>query len=112
MNNQIEIKQLPQKVKATLLIENSFGLPVVRHVWLHKYGKSEKGYNEKVVAFYTIKGKKQLKGTKFDKVVIGQGWQEIEGAINTTKGSADFVSCDNVKFEALKAKVQGVIVEA
>ena len=105
-----EIKQLEQKIKATILLVNGLGMPILRHVWLTGYGteKSAWGGKDKVIAYFTYKGKRKRTGLKFDKAIIGEGWQDIKGCFNTSDG--EFTCFEDSQFKTLAEKVEKVII--
>lgn len=53
---------LENKIKATLLLENTFGLPIARNIWLHAYELRQREYSafeNDLVVYYTEKGKRK-----------------------------------------------------
>lgn len=106
-------------VKATLIIINTWGLPIVRNVWLKRVEvKNKDSYctwrnaEQAVSAWYTIKGKRKTTGTKFTGgVTIALGWQDIEGAFNNTPNS-EFLSFENGKLEELSALAKDVLISS
>lgn len=107
----------PFKIKATILLENTFGIIVARHVWLKKtYFEKVNGsfYNQKLVAIYTPKGKKKKVGFRFEKAVIAKGWQNVPGAMVKTI-PADFIAFDeshSVKYEDCKKSLSDIILDS
>ena len=103
---------LPAKIKATILIENSWGMPIVRHIWLYSYEmrKEKYDYKESLVAFFTYKGKRKQIGLKFEQAVIAKGWQEIKGAMNNTD-NVEFECFDDTHFDTLEKQLVNIIIK-
>ncbi len=97
--------------KATMVIMNSLGLVVVRHVTLVEM-KLRKPYQS---AFYydlavwlSAKGQKSVLGFQYDEIAIFEGWQQFE----QKKSNLTIIGeCNNLDFEATKAKFQNLIIE-
>jgi len=86
--NMLENIKLNEKY--TLIIENTVGMMVHRHVRINKAEevlKDSYGYNKDkcLQLIYTLKGKRKKTGTKFkdNKIAIVEGWQEIKETINS-----------------------------
>ena len=108
----IEEKTFPA-LKATLLLENDWGLPIVRHVKLTHVGTRKKisGYGNQLVCKYVIKGERKRRGTRFDKVIVFEGWVDVEGAFNSTKGKGtDSISFDSANFDFLVQSVDAEVI--
>jgi hypothetical protein len=101
---------LDKKIKATILLENTWGMNIVRHVWLRVYGTKKSGFKSEIYAHYTYKGKRKTVGFSFEKAVIAKGWQNIETPVDISKNT-EFVIFDEETFELLKAKLENIIIE-
>jgi hypothetical protein len=99
---------LTSKTKATILLENAFGFPIVRHVWLTSYEVEKKGFKTKLMARFTFKGKRKPTGYKYENAVICEGWQDFKGAFNTSE-NGDFLAFDYSKFEEIKKQAKNII---
>lgn len=68
--------------KATMLIQNTVGALVARHINLETLLAEEKNGAHSVVIRYKLKGKRKLTGTRIfqrdTQLVIAKGWQSIE----------------------------------
>ena len=77
-------QEFAPKTKATLVILNGLGIQVHRHVYLNSF-KVEKNptnfYQDRLTAYYILKGKRTVIGTRFDvrDITIALGWQGEEG---------------------------------
>ena len=97
--------------KATMVIMNSIGLVVVRHVTLvdmklQKPYQSAFNYN---LAIWSIeKGKRSPKGFQYDQVAIFEGWQSIEQNKSNITIIAEF---NDNKFEMAKSQFKNMIIE-
>jgi len=76
--------------KYTLIIENTMGMMVHRHVRINEASEvlKDPSYAYKgncLRLIYTLKGKRTKTGTKFtdNKIAIVEGWQEIKETINS-----------------------------
>jgi hypothetical protein len=73
------IATLNPEDKLTLLIMNSMGITVIRHIRFNASKIERNGYYGKtaIVLKYKLKGMKNISGTRFDieDVVIAKGWQ-------------------------------------
>ena len=93
-------QEFTPKTKATLVILNSLGIQVNRHVYLNSF-KVEKNpsnlYQDRLTAYYILKGKRTTIGTRFNvrDITIALGWQGVEGNNNDVLTSAvSLVSSD------------------
>lgn len=102
-----------EKVRATILLENTWGLPISRHISISKI-KIEKrtgGVGNWVACWYTIRGERQRRAIRFGKCVIGKGWQDISGTFNSDPCSVNgFLVGDDEQFESLASQLTGVFV--
>ena len=97
--------------KATMVIMNSLGLVVVRHITLidmqlRKPYQSAFYYD--LVVWLSAKGQKSVLGFRYDEIAIFEGWQPID---KTESDIAIIGECNNLNFERTKAKFENLIIE-
>lgn len=106
--------------KATMLIENSMGCIVLRHITLGEKTQvlPKKSCWSKLPVFnlyYAMKGCRKVQGwtiSEENPVVLAQGWQTINGMTETTKGQFSFDSwdsCDHLRFDAAKDQLTDIV---
>ena len=99
---------LDNKVKATMIVENSMGLTVVRHVWLFGYYSKDRyqgSYTYGLCPIYTIKGKRKRLCYKLERVVLCEGWQDLKSQ------EVDGFTCfDGATFENTTKDATNVII--
>jgi hypothetical protein len=84
------LENIKENEKYTLIIENTVGMMVHRHVRINKAeevlkDKNYLGSGKCLQLIYTLKGKRSKTGTKFtdNKIAIVEGWQEVKETINS-----------------------------
>jgi len=93
--------------KATMVLINSMGMPLAHQVNIKKIFQDGK----ELVVHYTAKGKRTVVGAAFSKsLVIGKGWQDIKGAMNTSPQGGKWVGYDREFFKTLGAQLSDVVV--
>lgn len=103
---------LQNKIKATLFLENTMGLPIARNIWLYAYELRKRKHNafkDDLIVHYTEKGKRKKVGFKLEKAMIIEGWETVE-AFNTDNDT-NFIACDAEKFETIANSLKNVIVK-
>lgn len=105
-----QLEQLKEGDKITLVIENSMGLTVVRHgrfkkALIEKYAQ----YQNCLKLWYTPKGKRSITGGAYPtkEIVIGKGWQDIQG-----QDSGNFECFDGTTFQAVAGKLLDIVYSA
>jgi hypothetical protein len=101
------------KEKATILLINSFGMPIARQVWLYKCEMEQNPnnfYSKKMIVHYTEKGKRKIVGFKLQEAVVARGWQDVKGCINTEK-SGEYISFQKNLINVLKTQLTDIILE-
>jgi hypothetical protein len=127
--NEALSKHFGQKV--TMLIENSMGCIVARHITLDArthLAEKESAWAKKPLVFnlcYSLKGCRKVNGyaiAQENPVILAKGWQVIEGMAEVKKGqfmydaweSCEFMydaweSCDRDQFEAAKSSLTDIV---
>lgn len=103
---------LQNKIKATLFLENSMGLPIARQIWLYAYElqkRKNNAFKDDLIVHYTEKGKRRKVGFKLEKAMIVEGWETIE-AFNTRE-DVNFISFDSDKFKTIANSLKNIIVK-
>lgn len=97
------MRRLPKKMKITMALINSIGMPVARHAWLIAY-EVRKGFPKKLVLHYTVKGKRKVVGTRYDidNIVVARGWQNVDVV-------DEFYSFDYNILDDMKRQLRNVI---
>ena len=84
--------------KATMLIQNSAGATVARHIRIHEKTNAVQnkftGENEYICLYYAIKGKRKVEGFKISaketKLILAPGWQHLEGMEESARVKGQF----------------------
>ena len=102
--------------KATMLIENTMGVIVLRHITLDSIEQDQKD-ESKVNILYKMKGARKTKGFKLSKketqLVLAEGWQIPEGMDKCTRyantwGYDSFVQFETARFKSTMNKLNNV----
>lgn len=97
--------------KATLILINSVGFPVCRHITVKKAEIKSTEYQKKNLQLkYVEKGKRKITGTWYreNEMALAAGWQEIKGAINGSE-SGEWDQFDDEAFEKMLNQLRDVI---
>jgi hypothetical protein len=107
--------------KVTMLIQNSIGCIVVRHIVLDARTNVAIGQGQWFVKptalalYYAMKGCRKVQGWKINQenlVTLAKGWQTVEGMTETSKGSFSFESWnsfDDQTYHAVKNGLKNVV---
>jgi hypothetical protein len=102
-----ELAVLKDGDKITMVVENSFGLTVVRHARYkkHKVAKYAQ-YPFCLSIWYILKGKRNVTGNAYptSQLAIGLGWQDI-----TDQNSGNFECFDGKSFTSVFSHLQNVV---
>lgn len=89
-----------KKIKATMLIQNSFGLNIARHINLTQIRSKKSSqfpYCSQLVIQYILKGKRKEQAAAFDEIVIKEGWSKLpNGAFNNENSTNE---ASNLSFD-------------
>ena len=98
-------------VKATMIMENSFGITVMWHIWLKEVYTEKKGTYAcatKTIVIYKERGKRKMKGWSFpgeNQIAFASGWQTSN--ILTEKNKSAFNANEMVSFDNTFKRVIG-----
>lgn len=107
---QIPTEEQVKGKKATMLIMNSIGLIVVRHVTLSDIQLKkpyQSAYYYNLAVYFTEKGKRKVTGFQYDQIAIFEGWQNVDTQKSDVTIIAEF---NDNKFDAMKSKFQNLII--
>lgn len=109
--------------KATMLIQNSMGCIVLRHITIHE--KTMVKPNEKnklypvptLLLYYAMKGKRTAYGVSITEnpIAIAEGWQTlpnmVEDGVKGQFGLREWDCFDSVTYQSLKAQLTSIVYD-
>ena len=106
---ELKNKTYAVKIRATLVLINSWGVPIVRPIWLHKFQENKEGWSKKSLSvWYTIKGERKKRGHKMEQATLCEGWQDIKGGFNNE--ATEFTCFNDDAFNFMANQMEKVIV--
>ena len=97
--------------KATLILINTMGFPIMRHVRVVKAEtRANQDDRQTLVLLYVEKGKRQRTGTHFaeNPVAIARGWQPVQGAFNAAVEGA-WTTFEPTAFQAMLHQLTDIL---
>ena len=97
--------------KATMLIENTAGATVARHITIVKFTEN----TDSVTLYYKSKGARKVQGYKISKkdtqLALANSWQSINGMTETKRGTfmyGEFTIFDSSNFSNAKKQLKNI----
>jgi hypothetical protein len=96
---------------ATLILINSMGFPIMRHIRAVKAATRANPYDHQtLVLVYVEKGKRRRIGTHFveNPVAIAKGWQPVHGAFKAA-GDGEWATFEPTAFQAMLQQLTDIL---